>query len=255
MNIMDPQSPTGQAPGLYAFSTASYRQCPDDTDCVSIQAKLSDYLDGAVSGIEMRHIADHLTACPGCAEEFALAARLQHTIVTLGPMKAPTDLGLRLRVAISQERARSWSSAFERVALNWQNRVRPLALQASAGLAGAVLLLGSTLALLGAMGASTPVQANDEPLGAITAPHYLYSIDGVHPVTTTHDDTLVIEADINARGEVYDYRIVSGDQQDPATQTQIAQRLASSVFQPASVFGLPVRGHVIITFSGVSVHA
>ena len=223
--------------------------------CPAIQASLSEYMDGAVSGVAMRQIADHLAACATCAAEFALAARLQSTIVTLGAVKAPTDLGLKLRVAISQERARSWSSALERFSLNWQNRLRPLALQASAGLAGAVLLIGSTLALLGAVGANTPVQANDEPLGAITAPHYLYSIDGVHPITTSHDGTLVIEAAINARGEVYDYRIVSGNEQDPAVQSEIAQRLASSVFQPASVFGLPVRGHVVITFSGVSVHA
>ena len=251
---MEPHGSLDQTSNLYAFpGQQADRTTP--APCESIQARLSEYIDGAVSGVEMQHIADHLTACTACADEFALAARLQQTIVSLGAVKAPTNLGLRLRVAISQERARSWHTAFERFSLDWQNRIRPLVLQASAGLAGAVLLVGTTLALLGVAGAGTPVQANDEPLGAITAPHYLYSIDGVHPIMTSHDDTLVIEAAINARGEVYDYRIVSGNEQDPAVQNAIAQRLASSVFQPASVFGLPVRGHVVITFSGVSVHA
>lgn len=252
MRHIDSQTSPDQTANVFPFPSD---QATASAPCAAIQSRLSEYMDGAVSGVEMQHIADHLAACPVCAEEFALAARLQHTIVTLGTLRAPTDLSLKLRVAISQERARSWSSALERFSLNWQNRIRPLALQAAAGLAGAVLLIGSTLALLGAMGAGTPVQANDEPLGAITAPHYLYSIDGVHPVITSHDDTLVIEAAINSRGEVYDYRVVSGDEQDPTVQNAIAQRLASSVFQPASVFGLPVRGHVVITFSGVSVHA
>ncbi len=222
--------------------------------CQSIQARLSEYMDGAVSGVEMRHIADHLSCCKPCAAEFALAARLQHTLVTLGTVKAPTDLALKLRIAISQERARGWRSSIEQLNLSWQNAIRPFVLQASAGLACAVLLLGSILSLLGAMGAGTPVMANDEPLGAMTAPHYLYSIDGVRPVITPHDETIVIEAAIDARGEVYDFRIVSGAQ-DPAVRDAVVQRLASSVFQPASVFGLPVRGHVVITFSGVSVQA
>lgn len=241
-------APENRSAKIFPFPTGA-------TVCTDIQGRLSEYMDGAVSGVEMLHIADHLAACPACADEFALASRLQHTIVTLGTVKAPADLGLKLRVAISQERARSWSGAWDRFSLHWQNVLQPLALQASAGLAGAVLLIGGTLGLLGAMGANTAVQANDEPLGAITAPHYLYSIDGIHPVMTTHDGTLVIEAAINSRGEVYDYRVVSGAEEDPATHNEITQRLASSVFQPASVFGLPVRGHVVMTFSGVSVHA
>ena len=87
--------------------------------CTSLQARLSEYLDGAVSGIEMRQIADHLTHCNACADEFALAARLQQTMVSLGTVKAPTNLGLKLRVAISQERARSWHTAFERFGLRF----------------------------------------------------------------------------------------------------------------------------------------
>ena len=222
------------------------------TLCESVRASLSNYLDGAVTGVEMRHIADHLEACPACQAEFNLARSMQQTLSTLGPSRVPSDLSLRLRLAISREGRRSWPSRLDRLSLNWQNALRPLVMQAAAGLACAVLLLGSILFLLGAMSAANPVMANDEPLGAMTAPHYLYSVAGIQPVTTPEDGTIVVEAMINARGEVYDYRIVSGPE-DSGVRNQVVDRLLTSVFQPASVFGVPIRGHVIMTFSGISV--
>ncbi len=221
--------------------------------CDHVRSSLSDYLDGAVSGVEMRRIADHLTGCPGCAAEFALTRQMQQTLATLDAPRVPADLNLRLRLAISHEGQRSWPSRLGRFAVSWQNALKPLLLQASAGMAAAVIFLGSILFLLGAMSAANPVMANDEPLGAMTAPHYLYSMTGIQPIATTEDSTIVVEASIDARGEVYDYRIVSGPQ-DPASRTQIIDRLLASVFRPASVFGVPVRGHVVMTFSGISVH-
>ena len=177
---------------------------------------------------------------------------MQQTLAALGPSRVPPDLSLRLRLAISHEGARSWASRLERLTLSWQNALRPLVMQASAGLAGAVLLLGSILFLLGAMSAANPVMANDEPLGAMTAPHYLYSVAGIQPVATAEDSTIVVEAMVNASGQVYDYRIVSGPD-GSVVRSQVVDRLLASVFQPASVFGVPVRGHVIMTFAGISV--
>jgi hypothetical protein len=40
---------------------------------------------------------------------------------------------------------------------------------------------------------------------------------------------------------------------DATVQSQIVDQLVMSVFQPASVFGAPVRGRVVLTFSGVQV--
>ncbi len=220
--------------------------------CEPVRSALSSYLDGAVTGVEMQVIASHLDDCSACAAEFALTRTVQQTLATLGPSRVPVDLSLRLRLAISHEGRRTWSSRLDRLNLKWQNALRPLVMQASAGLAGAVLLLGSILFLLGAMSAANPVMANDEPLGAMTAPHYLYSVAGIQPVTTAEDSTIVVEASVNARGQVYDYRIVSGPQ-DAAVRNQVVDRLLSSVFRPASVFGVPIRGHVVMTFAGISV--
>jgi hypothetical protein len=51
---------------------------------------------------------------------------------------------------------------------------------------------------------------------------------------------------------VYDYSILEGSQ-DSAVKVRVEGNLLSSVFQPATVFGVPVRGHVVLTYTGVSV--
>ena len=203
----------------------------------------------------MQQIAQHLESCPACAREFAALRAMQQSLASLGPAKAPADLGLRLSLAISHEQARRKSSWLDTLSLKWDNAIRPMLVQVSAGFAGAVLLVGGIGLLLGMVAAPEPVMANDEPLGAMTAPHYLYSI--VSPraiIVSDHDSVIVVEAYVNDQGRVYDYNIVSGPD-DPAVRNQIADQLLTSVYEPASVFGAPVRGRVVLTFSGISVHA
>ena len=222
--------------------------------CSSIQSAFSPYLDGAINGRKMQEIAAHLERCDDCTREFASARALQETLASMGSLKAPANLGMKLRVAISNERRRTPSAHLARFRVQWDNMFRPLLLQASAGFAGAVALIGGIMLLLGMVAAPEPVMANDEPLGAVTAPHYLYSATERQAIQTTRDETIVVEANVNARGEVYDFKIVSGSN-DPRVHTQITGQLLSSVFQPASVFGGPVRGRVVVTFSGISVRA
>jgi anti-sigma factor RsiW len=221
--------------------------------CRAIRASFSGYLDGAISGLRMQQIARHIDGCDSCARELAAWRATQEAISALGPARAPADLGLRLRVAISRERARHNSRLLDRLSLAWENAVRPMLLQVTGGLVGSVALMGGTALLLGVAAAPQQVLANDEPLGAITAPHYLYSTASPGAIVSGHDTTIIVEASVDSRGRVYDYTIVSGPQDD-AIRTQVANQLLGSVFQPASAFGVPVRGRVIVTFSGISVH-
>ncbi len=222
------------------------------TNCDSLRSSFSAYLDGAISGHQMQEIARHLESCGGCKGEFDGLRTMQQSLSMLGPAKAPSDLGMKLRLAISHERAAmkaSWKDSFS---LKWENTLRPLLVQASAGFAGSVVLVGGIMLLLGMVAAPEPVMANDEPLGAITVPHYLYSAVNPHAITTTHDAPIVVEAYVNEQGRVYDYNIVSGPV-DTSVKNQVVDQLVMSVFQPASVFGSPVRGRVVLTFAGVSV--
>lgn len=228
------------------------------TACPEIRERFSLYLDGAVNGHEMQAIAAHLETCTVCEQQFRSLQAVQQGLASLGAAKPPVDLGMRLRLAISHERSRTSTSLVERLresfSLRWQNAFRPLVLQASAGLAGALVLIGSVVFLLGLVAVPEPVMANDEPLGALTAPHYIYSVERPRPILAGRDTTIVVDALINSHGEVYDYTIVSGPEAE-LTRQQITNQLLESVFEPARAFGAPTRGRVILTFSGVSVHA
>jgi hypothetical protein len=221
--------------------------------CQKCRSLFSAYLDGAVSGKQMQKIAKHLETCPACAREFSALRAMQRSLASLGPAKAPADLGLKLRLAISHEQARRKSNWLDTLSLKWDNAIRPMLVQVSAGFAGAVILVGGIGLLLGMVAAPEPVMANDEPLGAMTSPHYLYSIVNPRAIITDHDSVIVVEAYVNEQGRVYDYNIVSGPD-DPAVHNQVVDQLLTSVYEPASVFGAPVRGRVVLTFSGISVH-
>jgi hypothetical protein len=225
--------------------------------CAAVQRAFSDYLDGAVSGRAMQEIARHIDGdgsgegggCGACAREFAAWRATHEAVSALGPAKAPSDLGLKLRLAISREQVRRASRWTDRVGLAWDNAVRPMLLQVSAGLVGTIVLVGS-IGLLAAP--PQAVEANDEPLSAVTAPHYLYSTVLPGAIVTANDAAILVEASVDNTGRVYDYSIVSGPE-DGAVRQQVARQLLGSVYQPASVFGLPVRGRVLVTFSGISI--
>jgi hypothetical protein len=173
-------------------------------------------------------------------------------VAGLGQVRVPVDLGLRLRLAISHESAKQRAGWFDGFNLRWDNMLRPLLVQASAGLACAVVLLGTVTMLLGVVATPNSVLANDEPLGALTMPHYRYSVAQPRAIATQEDSTIVVEAKINSEGRVYDYRIISGPA-DATTSTQIMDQLLLQVFEPAKVFGAPVKGRAIVTFEGLSV--
>jgi hypothetical protein len=128
-------------------------------------------------------------------------------------------------------------------------------LQAGAGFASAVLLLGTVTVLVGMFTRPEVAQAKgDEPLGMATAPRLLYlsSLAGNSDQISEVPGSVVVEAYINGEGKVYDYRIVSGPT-DAATRSEVENLLLYSVFEPARFFGQPVRGLAVLSFAGVSV--
>jgi anti-sigma factor RsiW len=230
--------------------------------CAAIRARFTEYLDSRLTGREMQRVDKHVKTCARCSAAFDGEQRMLRALATLGPVagaaREPEDLLLRIRVAISQERAqRDRTRLAGRVAtwrLAWRNSLGPFVLQLSAGFASAVLLLGTVGLFVGMFAHPEHAAAQDEPLGAATAPRLLYNSDassGVAQIGTVNGP-VVVEAYVNGSGRVYDYRIVSGPT-DPETRAEVENLLLSSVFEPARSFGQPVRGLAVLSFSGISV--
>jgi anti-sigma factor RsiW len=222
--------------------------------CSAVQAGFTEYLDGRLNGHEMQDIAAHLRDCRVCARDWESLRRTQSSLASLGPVPEPEDLLLRIRVAVSQERARKQRDRFQIAGVVWKNTVGPFLLQASAGFASAVLLLGTVILMVSMFAQPETAQASaDEPLGMASAPRLLYlSSEADSDDISAVSSPVVVEAYINDEGQVYDYRIVSGPT-DATTRSRVENLLLFSVFEPARFFGQPVRGLAVLSFAGVSV--
>ena len=210
-------------------------------DCRQVQAGFTEYLDGRLGGRAMQEISAHLDQCPACEQEWNALRRTQAALSDLGPVPEPRDLLLRIRVALSQERARRRRFWVDTWALAWKNTVGPFLLQATAGFASAVLLLGTVVVMVSVFAKPQTAQAvMDEPLSTTSAPHLLYLSSGAGTDDLeTGSEPVVVEAYVNDAGQVYDYRILSGPT-DPATRSEVENLLLFSVFAPARFFGQPV---------------
>jgi anti-sigma factor RsiW len=221
--------------------------------CSSYRAQFSDYLDGSLTGVAMQSVAGHLDACPKCAADFLLWRQSQRALTLLEPVRPPADLALRVRVALSREQARTAKNFFATWKVRWQNTVAPFLLQASAGLASAIVLIGTMTLLVGAFAAPEPAAARDEPLGMASGPHFLYSTFEADPGTvSSKGNPVTVEVFVDQQGRVYDYDIVSGPS-DAVTRADLESLLLTSVFLPATTYGQPVKGVALLTFSDVSV--
>ena len=76
-------------------------------NCSQARSLFSPYLDGLLTGRQMRDLGNHLAQCAACRQDSALLADTQRAVSSLGRCSAPPELALKLRVAISQESARA----------------------------------------------------------------------------------------------------------------------------------------------------
>ena len=221
------------------------------SDCTSIRSQFSEYLDGAVSGSAMHAIASHLEGCQDCTTEFAEWRTMQRVLTSIGPAKPPADLGLRLRVAISQEKARTTRRRIESWQMYWENTLSPVLVRGAAGLATAMVLLGVMGLMIGTVASPPPVAATETTADSTTSPQFLYTVGGTD-ARGSFSRPVLVEVAISSTGRVYDYRIVSGPTTKEVRES-LDNILLMSHFTPAQFYGVPVPGRAILSFSGASV--
>ncbi len=220
-------------------------------DCTAARENFSAYLDGALDGRVMGQMAAHFQSCRECEAEFA-AWRSMHTALSeLRMAEVPRALESQLRDALAGELERgTYRSPTQRFGAFWRSYLLPAGMRLGAGLSAALVLVAGLTWLIGTV---APVQANDDRLAHLNAPRFLYSVTPPESVTTSNRFVAVmVDVKVNAEGRVYDYDIVEGPK-DEETRTRIEANLLGSIFKPATVFGVPVPGHAMMTYTAVSV--
>src|ERR1035437_6965603 len=195
----------------------------DRMTCAEIRQLFSPYLDGRVSGSGMRALTRHVEQCDGCAREYAATQRTQQLLASLGPKKAPADLALKLRVAISREAAEKGRPRVEGVLVRLGNALNGFMVPATAGLVSAVLFFGLLLGFF-ALPAELRASSGDVPLMLYTGPQLERSAFGTS-LGSMGDEALVIEAYVDANGRVEDYRILSQPDDAQAVLPQLKNLL------------------------------
>jgi Putative zinc-finger len=219
--------------------------------CAETKQLFSPYLDGRVSGSEMHALTRHMKQCSDCTREYAATQRTQQLLAGLGAKKAPPDLALKLRLAISREAAQKRRPRYEGMLVRLQNAMNAFMVPATAGLVSAVLFFGLLLGFF-ALPAELSASRGDVPLMLYTAPELEQSAFGTS-LGNVGDDALVIEAYVDANGRVDDYRILSQPDDAKDVLPQLKNLLIFTTFRPALSMGRPTPGKAVLSFSKISV--
>ena len=219
--------------------------------CPQAKQLFSAYLDGAVTGTEMLALQNHFAQCPACHGEYQALRRTQQLLMNVARPKVPADLGLKLRLAISREVAPARRARFEGVMVRLENAFQAFMVPAAAGFVSAVILFG--IAMVYFVVPSSLRADNDVPLVMVnTGPELQPSTFGLS-MDTIDDDSLVIEAYVDANGLVQDYRILSDSNESEEVLPKVKQMLIFTTFRPALSMGRPTPSRAVLSFSKINV--
>jgi hypothetical protein len=217
-------------------------------NCARANSMFSLYLDGAVTGTQMMALTQHLDGCDLCQQKYISLRQTQKILTSMGRRKAPDDLALKLRLAVSREAARSRSPYWQGLAIRVENLIHAFMVPATVGLVSTVLIFGFL------MGLALPLRADnpDVPLMLNTAPQLQQSAFGT-AVDSIKGESLVIEAYVDSNGRVQDYRVLSNPQETQDLPPQVKNMLIFTTFRPATSMGQPTSGRAVLSFSKISV--
>jgi len=230
---------------MKSVSTASTMKCR------AAQGLLSPYLDGAVTGTEMRALQEHLDGCAACMREYRSLRQTQQLLTSVRRVQEPADLGLKLRLAISREAAEARRPRYEVLRMRVENALNAFMVPAAAGLACALLIFGLVTAIL-AMPGQAQANNQDVPLVLNTGPELQQSVFGT-TLSSMDTDSLVIEAYVDKNGRVQDYRILSDPGESQELLPQVKRMLIFTTFRPAMSMGRPISSRAVLSFSRISV--
>lgn len=224
--------------------------------CRSARLQLAGYLDGAISAHAHATVRAHLESCTACRNELEIYRQMSAYMARVERAAAPPDLAvkIRLRAARAEATPRLYRRAWTRAVLVFENILGPLAVPATGGILTAVMVFVFVVQSM-LVGIPFGVIRDDLPT-KLLEPARLESLAPfpIPAVTDGHgSEPLLLEATLNAQGQVVYYRILSGPD-TPVVRRQVDQVLLFSRFRPELSFGRPTSGgRVMLSFSEIRV--
>jgi hypothetical protein len=210
--------------------------------CLEIRHHFSDYMDDLCAPEARKSIRYHLSFCEVCREQLGQWQMVREQLRALPRRQVPTELALRMRVRVSQ---RVHENLLSRLWVHIENALKPLLIPATGGVLSALicfcLFMGSRVA-----------PASDDPDVTVqwATPA---SVQRLAPMDfSTDDNTVVLLTQINAEGRAKGYRVLSG-QGSPELMQRLDRMVYFSIFRPATMFGRPTDGQVVLSLRRITV--
>lgn len=219
--------------------------------CIEARPLFPLYQDGAVTGTEMHALSDHMGQCAGCQTEYRKLENTRLLVSSLGRKAAPPDLALRIRVAVSRERSRSWQSIAQSYAVRLENGINAFMFPATAGIVSAVVFFVALIGFFVPARAGADAVAPGVYMPASLRPPQS-AMSSSADIDLNLDSPVLVQAYVDSGGRVQNYEILSGPDTE-AVRSQLNRALLFTSFYPAYAFGQPVPGTAVISFSHINV--
>jgi hypothetical protein len=216
--------------------------------CSEAKRLISPMLDSMLESGKADELAQHMDDCVDCNTQFASLRQTRRMMVSMAAHAAPPELSLRLKVAASQHLASRRNTRWDSVVVRWENALNAFMFPATAGLLSAVLIFG---VLIGVLVPAHLSSANDVPTMLYTPPEMTLAPFGLGS-GSGNGDAILVEALIDAHGRVQDYRVLSAPGESELSP-EMKNALIFTQFRPATSFGMPTSGRVVISFSNINV--
>lgn len=210
--------------------------------CLEIRHHFSDYMDNLCAPEARKSIRYHLSFCEVCREQLDQWQMVREELRALPRRKVPPELALQMRVRVSQ---RVHENVLSRLWVHFENALKPLLIPATGGVLSALicfcLFMGSQV---------VPVSDDPDVTVQWATPA---SVQLLAPMDfSTDDNTVVVLTQINAVGRPKGYQVLSG-QGSPELMQRLDRMVYFSTFRPATMFGRPTDGQVVLSLRRITV--
>lgn len=214
--------------------------------CAEARPLFPAYLDNTVSGAEMQALSEHMNTCPECRSDYRELENTRLLVASLGRKPVPSDLALRIRLALSRERSRTWHSRLQSYMVWLEDVVNAFMFPATTGILTTVIFFGAVTGFFVAKQAGV-----GDLVPGLSAPA---RVQATWPFAAdlNLEAPVVVQAYVDINGRVQNYDILSGPD-NQGVRSQLNRALLFTKFSPAYAFGQPVAGTAIVSFSHVNV--